>query len=69
MTDFTTAARPYANAVYDTAAESNTLDSWGDALTNLAAVVSDAHLNALLEILDLGKAEKRELIFKVIGDN
>jgi F-type H+-transporting ATPase subunit delta len=69
MTDFTTAARPYANAVYDTAAESNSLDSWGDALTNLAAVVSDAQLSELLDSPDLGKAEKGELIIKVLGDN
>ena len=69
MTDFTTAARPYANAVYDTASESNSLDSWGDALTNLATVVSDAQLSGLLESPDLGKAEKGELIIKVLGDN
>ena len=69
MTDFTTAARPYANAVYDTASESNTIDSWGEALTNLAAVVSDAQMSKLLESPDLGKAEKGELIIKVLGDN
>ena len=69
MTDFTTAARPYANAVYDTASESNTIDSWGDALTNLATVVSDAHMSKLLDSPDLGKAEKGELIIKVLGDN
>ena len=69
MTDFTTAARPYANAVYDTASESDTLDSWGDALTNLAAVTNDAQLSKLLESPDLGKAEKGELIIKVLGDN
>lgn len=68
MTDFTTAARPYANAVYDTASESNSLDSWGDALTNLAAIVSDAQMSDLLENPDLGKAEKGELIIKVLGD-
>ena len=68
MTDFTTAARPYANAVYDTAAESDSLDSWGDALTNLAGVASDAQLSKLLESPDLGKAEKGELIIKVLGD-
>ncbi len=68
MTDFTTAARPYANAVYDTASESNLLDSWGDALTNLAAVISDAQMSDLLECPDLGKAEKGGLIIKVLGD-
>ncbi|NOQ88881.1 MAG: F0F1 ATP synthase subunit delta, partial [Gammaproteobacteria bacterium] len=30
MTDFTTAARPYAKAVYDLANETATLDSWSD---------------------------------------
>ncbi len=74
MTDFTTAARPYANAVYDTASEANAIDSssiesWSDALTNLAAVVSDAHMSKLLESPDLGKAAKGELIIKVLGDN
>jgi F-type H+-transporting ATPase subunit delta len=69
MTDFTTAARPYANAVYATAAEANALDSWGDALTNLAAVASDAQLSELLDSPDLGKAEKGALIIKVLGDN
>jgi len=68
MKDLTTAARPYAKAVYDTASESNTVDSWGDALTNLAAVISDEQMNKLLERPDLGKAEKGELIIKVLGD-
>ena len=49
MSDFTTAARPYANAVYDLAHESSSLDSWSDALANLAAVVSDAQMSKLLD--------------------
>ena len=69
MSDFTTAARPYANAVYDTASESNSLDSWGDALTNLATVVSDTQMSKLLESPDLGRTEKGELLIKVLGDN
>jgi F-type H+-transporting ATPase subunit delta len=68
MTDFTTAARPYAKAVYDTASESNSVDSWGDALSNLAAVISNPQMSELLESPDLGKAEKGELIIKVLGD-
>lgn len=68
MTDFTTAARPYANAVYDLAHESSELDSWSDALTNLAAVVNDAQMSKLLDAPESGKSQKGELIIQVLGD-
>jgi F-type H+-transporting ATPase subunit delta len=68
MTDFTTAARPYANAVYDIASQTNTLDSWSDALANLAAVVSDAQMSGLLADPDMGKQQKGELVSQVLGD-
>jgi len=66
--DFTTAARPYANAVYDLAHESSELDSWSDALTNLAAVVNDAQMSKLLDAPESGKSQKGELIIQVLGD-
>jgi len=68
MSDFTTAARPYANAVYDLAHENSALDSWGDALANLAAVVSDAQMRELLDDPETGKTQKGELILQVLGD-
>jgi len=68
MTDFTTAARPYANAVYDIANETDTLDSWSDALANLAAVVSDAQMSELLNNPETGKQQKGELVTQVLGD-
>ncbi len=68
MTDFTTAARPYANAVYDTANETGTLDSWSDALANLAAVVNDAQMSEMLSDPETGKQQKGELIIQVLGD-
>ena len=69
MADFTTAARPYASAVFDIANETGTLDSWGDALANLATVTADAQMGQLLDKPDLGKAEKAELIIQVLGGN
>jgi len=69
MTDFTTAARPYANAVYDLANETATLDSWSDALANLAAVICDAQISRLLDNPETGKTEKGELVIQVLGDN
>lgn len=68
MSDFTTAARPYANAVYDIAHETGALDSWSDALANLASVVSDAQMSELLDNPELGKNQKSELIIQVLGD-
>lgn len=68
MSDFTTAARPYANAVYDTAHENNALDSWGDALANIANVVNDSQMSELLDNPKLGKVQKGELLIQVLGD-
>ena len=68
MSDFTTIARPYAKAVYDTAHETGTLDLWSDALANLANVVSDSQMSKLLDDPESGKNQKGELIIKVLGD-
>lgn len=68
MSDFTTAARPYANAVYDLASEANALDSWSDALSNLAAVVADQQVARMLNSPDLGKEEKGKMVLQIIGD-
>jgi len=48
MSELTTAARPYARAVFETAEESNDLAKWSDALALLGAVVSNADVEALL---------------------
>jgi F-type H+-transporting ATPase subunit delta len=68
MTDFTTAARPYANAVYDLANETKTLDSWGDALANLAAVIADAQMSELLDNPELGNNQKGDMVIQVLDD-
>lgn len=68
MTDFTTAARPYANAVYDLASETGTIKSWGDALGNLVALTANDDMSSLLSSPELGKKKKGELIIKVLGD-
>ncbi len=68
MSDFTTIARPYAKAVYDTAHETGTLDLWSDALANLANVVSDSQMSKLLDDPESGKNQKGELVIQVLGD-
>lgn len=68
MSDFTTAARPYANAVYDLAKESGALGSWSDALSNLAAVVADEEMKTLLSSPEMGAQDKADLIIQIMGD-
>ena len=68
MTDFTTAARPYANAVYDIANQSDTLDSWGDALANLSTLVSDVQMSELLNNPEMDKQQKGDMLIQVLGD-
>lgn len=69
MSDLTTAARPYAKAVYDIASQTGALDSWSDALANLANVISDEQMLKLLSSPEMGKHEKGELVIQVLGDN
>ena len=68
MSDFTTIARPYAKAVYDTADETGSLESWSDALANLANVISNTQMSELLDNPELGKIQKGELVIQVLGD-
>ena len=68
MADFTTAARPYANAIFDIANGADTLDSWSDALANLANVVNDVQMSELLNDPEMGKAQKGELLIQVLAD-
>lgn len=72
MTDFTTAARPYAKAVYDLASgaqDSAALDAWGDALANLANIVSEAQVSELLASPETSKEQKGEILIQIMGDN
>ena len=48
MSDFETAARPYAKAIFELANEEGALDFWSDALQLAAAVASDESMQALI---------------------
>ena len=68
MAEYTTSARPYARAVYALATETSAVESWADALALIAAVVSDASMQELLDKPQLGKEQKGELMLKVMSD-
>ena len=68
MAEYTTSARPYARAVYAQATETASVASWGDALSLMAAVASDASMQEILDKPQLSKEQKGELMLKVLSD-
>ncbi len=64
----TTIARPYAEAVFERAVETGTLDAWSEMLALLAAVVSDPAMAGVIDHPKLGGDQLAELIFDVCGD-
>jgi len=68
MSELTTAARPYANAVYQIASQASQLAEWSDALALLSAIVIDETMAAKLSSPQLGKTRKGELVLAVAGD-
>jgi len=65
----TTIARPYAEAVYARAEETNSLDAWTEALELLAGVSADPKLAAILSNPQVERAQGAELLIDIGGDN
>ena len=61
MSDFTTAARPYAKAVFELGKEGKALDKWSSSLAFSAAVASDAQMQAALSSPKLTQAQRAEV--------
>lgn len=68
MADFTTAARPYARAVYQLATDTASVEGWSDALGLMAAVADNAAMADVLDNPQLGRDQKGDLLIQVIGD-
>jgi len=67
MQDKTTIARPYAQAVFETASEESKLTEWSEMLGLLGAVVSDAQMKAVLTNPKLDTKALTDLILGVCG--
>ena len=65
--DATTIARPYAEAVFRHAVETDKLDLWSDMLGLLGTAVKDPALSGLLANPKLTATEKRELVLDIGG--
>jgi len=65
MAENTTAARPYAHAVFELAQGSGDLQGWSDQLAFLTAVVRDPTMRAVLDSPTATRKELGDLVIKV----
>src|SRR5687767_11812006 len=68
MAEPVTIARPYAEAVFKLAAESNALAAWADALANIDGVVADARVQACISDPKVSAQQLEALVLGVVGD-
>lgn len=67
MSELTTAARPYAKAVFELATEEKSQEQWSDALAALAVIVSDEGMAAAIENPNFDAASLAGLVIDVAG--
>ncbi len=68
MADFTTAARPYAKAVFELAQEGGKFDDWSSRLTALASIVDHPDMRQHLDAPNLTHQDRASIVEKVAGD-
>lgn len=68
MSEFETAARPYAKALFELASEEGNFQAWGDSLQLATAVASDADMQAMFESPSMLASEQKELFLSVMSD-
>ncbi len=68
MTDLATLARPYAEAVFKIAKQSNAVEQWSDMLTFLSALASDADIVATTNNPKVSKATLQQLLLDISQD-
>ena len=68
MSELSTLARPYAEAVFRMAQDENDLAGWSSRVTTLATIVSDAQVARLIADPAVPADRVAELIVSVVGD-
>ena len=68
MSEFTTAARPYAKAGFEVAQAESKQAEWSDALQLIEAVVSNSEFAAVLDSPSMGAAEKGDILNDICAD-
>lgn len=68
MAEITTIARPYAQAVFKLAQETQALDAWADMLGFAAVVITDPAMAEIIDSPRLTETQLAELFIDVCGD-
>jgi len=68
MAEPITIARPYAEAVFKLASESNSLAAWADAIANIDGVVADSRVQACISDPKVSAQQLEGLVLGVVGD-
>ena len=68
MSELTTAARPYARAVFEMAKETDTLTAWSESLSFMGAIAANADVVALLEMPKMAKQAGADAFIKLCDD-
>lgn len=68
MSELTTAARPYAKAVFEMAQETDSFAKWSEQLAAMSAVASAEDAAALLDHPRMTKEQKVEAFAEIVGD-
>ena len=63
-----TIARPYAEAVFDRARETGSLDQWSDMLAFVAAIMQDDTLKAVVNNPNMTDAQITALVLDIAGE-
>lgn len=69
MSDFTTAARPYAKAVFELARDAGNYAKWSEQLALIATVASDAQMRVALDAPGLSNDRRAQMIISVCGEH
>lgn len=68
MSELSTAARPYAKAVFELATEEGSLQQWSEALSNLELIISDEGLEKVIDNPKITREQLADLVNGVAGD-
>ena len=67
MSDYDTAARPYAKAVFELASDESGLEAWQELLQLASAVASDVDMQAIFEMPSMLSKDLAELFLSVMS--
>lgn len=68
MSELSTAARPYAKAVFELANEEGSQQQWSDALSALELIINDEGMGSVIDNPNVSRDQLADLVIGVAGD-